>query len=612
MSRSRRVASSKYCAQLLAAADEDDEIDAIIRQDRNDNFSDASDDSACVSDDDEGDEDDDEDEEEAGAAVSVRTKGNGPATKKRKLPTAWTLQQIPVDRNHALDSLKAIPGHSDEFGDTGPHFPRGAEKTPLGCFKLFFTDALAATIATNSNAYASDVDDGLNLTPAELYRWIGIVLIRSIRRPRRTRAMWSSDTLDGITGLSNILPRDRFEAIFRHLHISDHTKDEANSEEDNLCRTREMITVVERACRTHYKPPREVAIDEMTIPFKGHCKYLHLFKSKPHGSGGALRVDALCCSDTGYCYLFCFECDNTRAQVDAAAGITSGLRARVLWLVDELPTPYHRIYMDNPYVNEPLLQMLRKKNHYALGTIRSHIQPNEIAQKRESNKERREEKEGTLKIALNADKTVAAFSYYDKNPVHMMTTYRASFQTDEAPRTKRERPLAVTDYNNYMNAVDRNDQYRWQNPTYMRSVKWWKTVFFFLLDISLINAFILYKAIHDAPLTFADYRRILINELTSVERPAGDTDLGPMRPGPRHVSGHFVHRRAEKHTLRPYKRGRDERQPKSRYCHRTGCLSRTKFYCADCNVPFCNVTGRECFNVVHGLVSEQEEGEAEE
>ena len=95
----------------------------------------------------------------------------------------------------------------------------------------------------------------------------------------------------------------------------------------------------------------------------------------------------------------------------------------------------------------------------------------------------------------------------------------------------------------------------------MRSVKWWKTVFFFLLDISLINAFILYQATQDVPLTIA-YCRILINELTSLERPAGDTTIGPMRPGFRHVSGHYAHRLAENHCLRPYKRGRDERQPK--------------------------------------------------
>ena len=189
LNRSRRAASSRYCAQLLAAVDEDDEIDAIVQQDRNENVSDASDDSDCVSDDDEGDGEEDDDEGGAGPAIPVRAKGKGLAATKRKTATAWRLQQIPVNRGHALDSLKALPGHSDDFGNTGPHFPRGAEKTPLSCFKLFFTGALTATIATNSNAYAADMDADINITPAELYQWLGIVLVRLIRRPGRTRAM---------------------------------------------------------------------------------------------------------------------------------------------------------------------------------------------------------------------------------------------------------------------------------------------------------------------------------------------------------------------------------------------------------------------------------------
>ena len=62
-------------------------------------------------------------------------------------------------------------------------------------------------------------------------------------------------------------------------------------------------------------------------------------------------------------------------------------------------------------------------------------------------------------------------------------------------------------YNMKMNAVDRSDQIHSALSTQWKCVRWWKTLFFPLIDIAVVNSFILFQA-HRA-------------EHTAIERPAG-------------------------------------------------------------------------------------------
>ena len=48
-------------------------------------------------------------------------------------------------------------------------------------------------------------------------------------------------------------------------------------------------------------------------------------------------------------------------------------------------------------------------------------------------------------------------------------------------------------YNKYMGGVDCNDQLLQYSAFSKRTIKWWKKVFFRLLNISIVNAYILYQ-----------------------------------------------------------------------------------------------------------------------
>ena len=54
-----------------------------------------------------------------------------------------------------------------------------------------------------------------------------------------------------------------------------------------------------------------------------------------------------------------------------------------------------------------------------------------------------------------------------------------------------QQPKAIATYNKYMNAVDRSDQVLATNNVLRKCLRWWKTLFFHLIDIAVVNSFIL-------------------------------------------------------------------------------------------------------------------------
>ena len=51
----------------------------------------------------------------------------------------------------------------------------------------------------------------------------------------------------------------------------------------------------------------------------------------------------------------------------------------------------------------------------------------------------------------------------------------------------------IANYNKYMNAVDSSDQIIATHNILRKCVRWWKTMFFHLVDMTIVNSFILFQ-----------------------------------------------------------------------------------------------------------------------
>ena len=54
-------------------------------------------------------------------------------------------------------------------------------------------------------------------------------------------------------------------------------------------------------------------------------------------------------------------------------------------------------------------------------------------------------------------------------------------------------PQVFAMYNQYMNAVDRSDQILATHNVQRKCTRWWKTPFFHLIDIGVVNSFIHFR-----------------------------------------------------------------------------------------------------------------------
>lgn len=103
---------------------------------------------------------------------------------------------------------------------------------------------------------------------------------------------------------------------------------------------------------------------------------------------------------------------------------------------------------------------------------------------------------GEIKFRQN-DKLLATV-WKDKRQIALLSTNSSpTVESIQRPAKggpiSKEIPNAVANYNMNMGGVDLNDQLRTYYTIGRKSVKWWRCCFFYLLEVPVLNAYIVYK-----------------------------------------------------------------------------------------------------------------------
>ncbi|ROT63946.1 hypothetical protein C7M84_018135 [Penaeus vannamei] len=105
-----------------------------------------------------------------------------------------------------------------------------------------------------------------------------------------------------------------------------------------------------------------------------------------------------------------------------------------------------------------------------------------------------------------------AMSWMDRKPVHMLSTIHGPDMVDLPPNRRgivRTKPQAVVDYNVGKKGVDLADQLAASYSTTRRTNKWYQNVFYHLLDMAAVNAFVVHRAL-GGTLTQLEFRLEII------------------------------------------------------------------------------------------------------
>ncbi|XP_008184865.1 piggyBac transposable element-derived protein 4-like [Acyrthosiphon pisum] len=275
---------------------------------------------------------------------------------------------------------------------------------------------------------------------------------------------------------------------------------------DRLYKIKMVLTEVRKNFKDAMIPFSNLAIDESLILWKGRLSFKQYIKSKRHRFG--IKLYVMCDCETDFILNFIVYTGATvyKDPLEDILG-KSGV------IVKDLMKPYlnkgYSLFTDNFYTSPQLSMYLHKRKTNTCGTVRK-------------NRKLMPSIEGKLKLgereARCTDKLLA-IHWKDRRDVYMLT----SMNTNEMVDTKNidrktgkkylKPQYCVVSYNKNMGAIDKTDMLLSSTECVRRTLKWYKKLFFHIIDMSMLNAYSAYKTVTGKHISLADFQLTLINEI---------------------------------------------------------------------------------------------------
>lgn len=489
----------------------------------------------------------------------------------------------------------------------GPCLPISfsVESSPIDYFLLFFNDDLLEHICSESNLYGNKrknvstspharIKTWVNITLTDLKAFLGTVINMGIVGLPDIESYFSTKWESHIPFFSDVFSKNHFLNIFYNLHFNHLQQGQSNVPRGFLIEP--VIKHVRYFSQLFYKPSSFVAVDESTISFKGHVSFRVYNPNKPTKFG--LKVFVLSDCSNGYIYNFIpyfgKEALIPNSDLLKTTQIVSVLTESVVKRDAYDHTSGLHVYTDRFYTSLELGKELLKMNCYLTGTVMTNRTGLPIGLKAKQ----RAMKKGDI-FSYRQGNTLV-LSWKDKRPVTMLST-KSTGSKEETTNVPSKwpnlpptpKPNVVLDYTKHMGAVDRSDHFVSSYQFMRKTKKWYRKMFFWLLEVSIINSYLLYKdtqtKYNKKPMTHKQFRCSLVVDLVAEKVAARDSSKRrgrqPQRPVQQRLHGrHFM--------------GKKPKGDKCVVCKKNGLRKETVYYCKTCETTP-RLHPDDCFEIFH-------------
>jgi len=408
----------------------------------------------------------------------------------------WNEKKFQVEQN----LMNLVKNFSSD--NVGLLFNKDKYNKEIDYFEMFFDDEIYNIIISESNRYfmekyMSDAKFGTGtwqyqykkkqITKQDIKSYFAILLCMAIVDLPQKRMYWSEDPLLRQNYIASIMPRLRFEMISAALHLKEDIKEIKN----NLTKIIPFMNTVSIKFRIFYNIDQNITIDESMISFKGRSEYRFYMPMKPIRYG--FKLHALTESQTGYCYNFLLDVGKKNLQklIESSEweDDIEDEERYILFIVNKLlsclPFKGYNLYMDSWYNSVYLAEYLVKKGITVTGPLKKNSSD---LPKTSMNEELRLGERQTRSSAL-----LSLTRWKDKKEMILISSIFSGEKIESNLKNKKEIPEIVKKYSSNMRGVDRMDQSLEYLNLKRKSYKWWKPIFYHVLEISINNAFILFS-----------------------------------------------------------------------------------------------------------------------
>lgn len=357
-------------------------------------------------------------------------------------------------------------------------------KTATDVF-IKFIHPIVDNIVNQSNLYATQNNKNLKLTEKELYAFLGIHFCMGYNKLPSYKLYWNTSEDLNVRSISKAMSRDRFREILSNIHVNNNAN-LPNNNKDKLYKLRPMIDALNKIFPEAYHGTRELSVDESMIKFKGRSTLKQYNPMKPIKRGYKLWCIA---DQKGYILKYSvYQGKNETLEQEFDK---YNLGERVVLMLTKPFWKQHRIILfDNYFTSIPLLERLKNELTLACGTIRNNRKGMPQNLKKDSDIAR-----GKFDHRFS-NSGIGIFKWKDNKAVYLASNYHGN-ETTTVQRTSKDGsksdvtcPTLVKDYNAFMGGVDHADRLRALYCVDRKSKKWWLRIFWGLLDIVFVNAYV--------------------------------------------------------------------------------------------------------------------------
>ena len=490
----------------------------------------------------------------------------------------------------------------------GPYVPDQSETSALGLFKLFFDDTALDMVVQSTLSYADHNKQRKKgryalfsrkpFTRGILMAFLGVLILLGIHSVRNYRKAWSVSRAQVLIRLNDLMTCQRFELIGCFLHVIS-VEEEAAMGSDPLRKIRPLQDYIKKKCLQLYQPFQYLAVDERIVKSKARCHLVQYMKNKPCKWGFKYWVIA---DSSGYTVDF-----------DLYAGKATQISkdGQAYDVVCHLTAPFthqgYQLFVDNFYTGVNLFEELLKVGIVATGTLRVYRKgiPDSVVQlkavldgsavPRGVGYYIREPNSAIVYVCWRDKRAVLAMSTGHPGHSETVVTRRIKSKSGSSCRQEIPCPAVIVKYNQYMGGVDLSDQFLSYHNVLRRTVRFWKTLFYHLVDVAVVNSFILYNLLAvqagQRPISENDFRdKLVLQILHTYGREKQENEKRPGRPP-----------RTEYRVKHGSKLFPVQSKARCQFCRMNGQTNWTQRKCPDCQFlpALCQTSERDCHSSWH-------------
>lgn len=313
---------------------------------------------------------------------------------------------------------------------------------------------------------------------AELLAVIGILYLLGSKKMSKVNLAeaWARDGT-GIEILQGVMGVNRFRFLLTCIRFDDKSTREARKKTDKLAPIREFFDSFIVNCNHFYCAGEQLTIDEKLEAYRGRCSFVQYIPNKPAKYG--IKIFALVDSRSYYTLNLEIYCGR---QPEGPYEVSNAAMDVVDRLIEKYKNSNRNLTTDNWYTSVPLAKSLLANGITLVGTMKSNKKeiPSEFLPSKTRNI-------GTSLFGFQKDLTLVSYVSRKNKCVILISTSHDDDKID--PET--QKPDIILDYNRNKGGVDTVDQLCNTYNVARKTRRWPFAVFFSLLNIGGINAFVI-------------------------------------------------------------------------------------------------------------------------